>query len=107
MSHLLFLLLSLTPINAFAGATDDCCIYVRSLIIRTRYHMHMIPGICMWGLYTLLLLNSSCEVTKYTWRNRQNQDHETESHSPCTVPTSEGKASTKAKIVNNESLDGD
>ena len=76
----------------------------------------MIPGthtyvdyVCprMWGLYTLLLLNSSCEVTKYTWRNRQNQDHETESHSPCTVPTSEGRASTKAKIVNNESLDGD
>ena len=32
------------------------------------------------GLYTqLLLLNSSCGATRYTRRNRHNQDHDTES----------------------------
>ena len=48
----------------------------------------MLPGtypgiyVCMWGLYTLvLLLNSSCGATRYTRRNRHNQDHHTKSPS--------------------------
>ena len=62
----------------------------------------------MWGLYTLLLLlNSSCGGTRYTRRNRHNKDHHTESHSPRTMSTSEGRASKKAKIVDNEPPDGD
>ena len=65
----------------------------------------------MWGLYTLLLLlNSSCGPinTSHTRRNRHNQDRGTESQSPCTVSTSEGRASKKAKIVvDNEYLDTD
>ena len=38
-----------------------------------------------------------------------NKDHHhTESHkSPCIMSTSEGRASKKAKMVGNESLDGD
>ena len=35
-------------------------------------------------------------------------DRDTESHSSsCTMSTSEGRASKKAKVVDNESLDGD
>ena len=63
----------------------------------------------MWRLYTLLLLlNSSCGATRYTRRNRHNQDHHNERfiESLDNVHHSEGRASKKANIVDNEFLDG-
>ena len=90
--------------------------YVRGVVLGNRFHISMIPGtymlylyVCMWGLYTLLLLlNSSCGATKYTRRNRHNKDHHAERAIEFLhhVHHSKGKA-PKKKIVDNESLDGD
>ena len=60
--------------------------------------------ICMWESYTLLpLLNSSCGATRYTWRNRHNQDHHTESHSVTVScpPAKKGSPIRRKRLTTN------